>query len=108
MRIQTGITTTVTALYDRLAHALVRVKGVEREAHFHVIVPEHDSETAALFAEAVQANSNLEMDWMWLYTRVNGSAERRYCLQKMLEINPANEWARQEPGVTPASRLRRR
>jgi hypothetical protein len=57
-------------------------------------VPERDDEAAALFAQAVQENSNLEMDWLWLASRVTGTYERGYCLRKALAINPSSELAR--------------
>jgi hypothetical protein len=57
---------------------------------------ESDAAAAALFAEAVAANSNLELDWLWLYSRMTGAYERGYCLRKALAINPASELARRE------------
>lgn len=106
MLIQTGIVKTMTGLYGRLARALVGGRDIAQAGRLEVIVPERDQHAAALFRESVQADSNLEMDWMWLYTRVSGSTERRYCLQKMLEINPSNTLARREFGGTRASRIR--
>ena len=50
---------------------------------------------AALFATAVRDNSNLEMDWLWLATQVTHAAERRYCLERALYINPHSDAARQ-------------
>jgi len=46
---------------------------------------------SALFSQAVQDNSNLEMDWLWLATQVSRDTERRYCLERAFYINPANE-----------------
>lgn len=48
----------------------------------------------ALFAEAVQADSNLELDWLWLAERVRDAEQRRYCYAKVLHINPGSELAR--------------
>lgn len=57
---------------------------------------EGDPAAAALFAEAVRANSNLELDWLWLASRVTGDFERDFCLRKALQINPDSELARRE------------
>jgi hypothetical protein len=46
-----------------------------------------------LFASAVEEGSNLEMDWLWLATKVTAANERRYCLLRALAINPASEIA---------------
>lgn len=71
---------------------------------------EDDAAAAALFAEAVRANSNLELDWLWLSTKMHGSFERDYCLRKALQINPSSELARRElvaleVGGQPATRI---
>ncbi|HMQ31400.1 MAG TPA: hypothetical protein PKD53_11775 [Chloroflexaceae bacterium] len=50
-------------------------------------------DNGALFAEAVRANSNLELDWLWLAARVRDEEQRRFCYQKALHINPACEEA---------------
>jgi len=49
-----------------------------------------------LLASAVEDGSNLEMDWLWLATKVPAGNERRYCLLRALAINPASEIARRE------------
>src|SRR4051794_1179218 len=49
-----------------------------------------------LLAAAVEDGSNLEMDWLWLATKVEAGNERRYCLLRALAINPASEIARRE------------
>ena len=49
-----------------------------------------------LFVQALRDDSNLEMDWLWLYTQVSSTAERRYCLDRALAINPDSEMARAE------------
>jgi hypothetical protein len=46
-----------------------------------------------LFLQEVQENSNREMDWLWLATRVGRDAQRRYCLQRALAINPESHLA---------------
>jgi hypothetical protein len=49
-----------------------------------------------LLASAMEDGSNLEMEWLWLATKVADSHERRYCLLRALAINPASEIARRE------------
>ncbi len=65
---------------------------------------------SALFLQAVQNDSNLEMDWWWLIQRVSSQAERVYCLEKILHINPTNKTAQRElnalqskPAIAPAT-----
>ena len=48
------------------------------------------SKPSEIFQQAVTENSNLEMDWLWFAQRVESEAERRYCLEKALYINPKN------------------
>ena len=47
-----------------------------------------------LFSQAVREDSNLEMDWLWLATRVGSSAQRRYALGRALRINPHSAMAK--------------
>ena len=47
-----------------------------------------------LFAEALHGNSNLELDWLWYAANMTRDIERRYCLQRALEINPHSSLAR--------------
>jgi hypothetical protein len=47
-----------------------------------------------LFAAAFCANSNVEMDWLWLAAQVTNHVEREYCLYKALYINPQSTAAR--------------
>lgn len=54
------------------------------------------SNPSALFLQAVQQDSNLEMDWWWLIQRIGSPAERAYCLEKILHINPTNRVAQRE------------
>lgn len=49
---------------------------------------------AHLFTQALQEDSNLEMDWLWYAANMVGSAERRYCLNRALAINPHSSLAR--------------
>ncbi len=41
-----------------------------------------------LFIQAIDDDSNLEMDWLWLATKVTSNSQRQYCLQRALHINP--------------------
>lgn len=54
------------------------------------------SNPSALFLQAVQQDSNLEMDWWWVIQQVSSQAERAYCLEKILHINPTNKVAQRE------------
>jgi hypothetical protein len=47
-----------------------------------------------LFVQALHENSNLEMDWLWYAANMIGDAERRYCLNRALTINPQSSLAR--------------
>lgn len=47
-----------------------------------------------LFVQALHENSNLEMDWLWYAANMRGDAERRYCLNRALAINPHSSLAR--------------
>lgn len=58
----------------------------------HAPAPGEDD--AALFAAAVAADSNRELDWLWLATRVGEHEQRRFCYEKALYINPHCEAAR--------------
>jgi hypothetical protein len=46
-----------------------------------------------LLEQVVQADERNEMAWIWLASAVNTVAERRACLERVLEINPRNERA---------------
>jgi hypothetical protein len=49
---------------------------------------------AHLFTQALNEDSNLEMDWLWYAAHMVGDAERRYCLNRALAINPHSGLAR--------------
>ncbi len=53
-----------------------------------------DTQATCLFNEAVRDGWNLEMDWLWLATRVSSYHQRRYALEQALLINPRSETAR--------------
>jgi hypothetical protein len=46
-----------------------------------------------LLAQALHEDSNLEMDWLWYAANMRSVAERRYCLQRALTINPHSDLA---------------
>ncbi len=54
-----------------------------------------DKEANDLFNEAVQLGWNLEMDWLWLATKVTRFSQRYYCLEQALIINPESQLAKQ-------------
>jgi hypothetical protein len=47
-----------------------------------------------LFCQAVQENWNYESEWLWLARRVALPAQRRYCYEKALYINPGSKAAK--------------
>jgi tetratricopeptide (TPR) repeat protein len=47
-----------------------------------------------ILKEILQENPGDEQAWLWLYACVDKVQEKRYCLQKALEINPDNQPAR--------------
>ncbi len=57
----------------------------------------------SFFAQALRDDSNLEMDWLWLATKVRTDGQRSYCLRWALRINPRSALAMR--GI---ARLRRR
>jgi hypothetical protein len=56
-----------------------------------------------LFAQALRDDSQLAMDWLWLCSQVSSVAEKRYCLDRALAINPHSEIARSERAKLPRS-----
>jgi hypothetical protein len=49
-----------------------------------------------VFVQALRDDSNQELDWLWTYVQVTGEAQRRYCLERALAINPKSEMALRE------------
>jgi hypothetical protein len=66
------------------------VLGPEADSAAALVSAVDEAASAALFAQALYDDSNLELDWHWLATQVTRTVERRYCLQKALYINPHN------------------
>jgi hypothetical protein len=50
----------------------------------------------SLFASAVRAGADMQMDWMSLYAHMTGPFERLYCIEKALAHNPGSEAARHQ------------
>lgn len=48
-----------------------------------------------LLEDVVEQDPGSEMGWLWLASCVNTAAERRACLQHVLEINPNNDRAKE-------------
>ena len=46
-----------------------------------------------LFLQGLREDSNLEMDWLWLASRVSEDGQRRYCFRRALAINPESHLA---------------
>ena len=49
-----------------------------------------------LFATALRANSNLSLDWLWLYMQLSDSGAKQYCLERALDINPLDQFIHDE------------
>jgi hypothetical protein len=47
-----------------------------------------------MFAQALHENSNYELDWLWYAAHMISVAERRYCINRALAINPHSSLAR--------------
>jgi len=48
---------------------------------------------ARLLRQAVYLNSAVELDWLWYAGMMSDPAKHRFCLERALEINPANDLA---------------
>lgn len=57
-----------------------------------------------LFMQALQTDSNMEMDWLWLADNVTSDFEREYSLAKALYVNPGSEEARTQLNALRRSR----
>ena len=54
------------------------------------------SQMSGLLAQAFSENSNLELDWLWLFMQLSDEPRRRYCLERALAINPQSAIAHRE------------
>ena len=48
------------------------------------------SSPSAFLREQIQEDSNRERDWLWAASQVTHPEEIRYCLERVLYINPKN------------------
>jgi hypothetical protein len=62
---------------------------------FEVEQKNEASQANLLFNQAVQEGWNLELDWLWLATRVTLKAQQQYCFEQALFINPNSQSAKQ-------------
>jgi hypothetical protein len=53
------------------------------------------AEARNLLSQAVRQDPKNEAAWMWLSGAVEGDQERRYCMEKVLKLNPHNALAQQ-------------
>src|SRR6185295_11071784 len=54
-----------------------------------------------LLGRAVQLEPHSEQAWLWLSGAVDSAAERRYCLERVLAINPHNAAALRGLAILP-------
>lgn len=60
-------------------------------------------EARHLLQQSIRLDSNNEAAWLWLASVARDNKERRFCLEKLLEINPNNDTARKAlEGMGPA------
>jgi hypothetical protein len=84
-RIVAWIQSIVDALLTQAAH-----DSAESAEHLEFAT----ARATHLFAQAIHESSNLEMDWLWYAATMVSDAERRYCLNRALAINPHSSLAR--------------
>jgi hypothetical protein len=63
---------------DKLNQAIQLIKAGNKQA------------ALPLLKQIVQSEPDNEMAWLWLYSCVENLSQKKYCLQKALEINPNN------------------
>jgi beta-lactamase superfamily II metal-dependent hydrolase len=68
---------------DTLRQAVQLIKAGDKQAALPIL------------KNIVQTEPNNEMAWSWLYSCVESVPHKKYCLQKVLEINPNNQKARE-------------
>lgn len=72
-------------------------RSVSRLGSLRAGVPTNDlavlSRPSEGLARAIEANSTLEIDWLWASTQVQRVSEQRYCLRRALAINPESQMA---------------
>jgi len=68
---------------DKLRQAVQLIKTGNKQAAMPIL------------KDIVQTEPNNEMAWLWLYSCVESILHKKHCLQKVLEINPNNQKARE-------------
>lgn len=68
---------------DKLSQAVALIKAGNK------------SSALPILKEIVQENPQDEHAWLWLYSCVEETGQKKYCLKKALEINPHNQHAQQ-------------
>ena len=66
---------------DKLNQAIALIKAGNKPAALPIL------------KELIQANPQDENAWLWLYSCVGEAEQKKFCLQKALEINPGNRQA---------------
>ncbi len=61
------------------------------------------AEAYAVLREAVKLEPNNERAWLWLAGAVPGDDQRRFCLERVLQINPENSAAKRGLSALPAA-----
>jgi hypothetical protein len=61
----------------------------------------------AALTEALQLEPDLEAGWLWLSGVVTDAAERRYCLERVVALNPAHTAAQRGLAKFPADLVAR-
>lgn len=61
-----------------------------------------------ILRSAIEEDSNREQMWLWVADIVDNQQERRYCLQRVLYINPANWQVRREVAAIAKDNRRKR
>jgi hypothetical protein len=62
---------------------------------------------ATLWQRALAEDSNLALDWLWLYTQVESDEQRQFCLQKVRTITGQARWHEQIVHITWAQASKR-
>ncbi len=57
-----------------------------------------------MFAQALKEDSNVELDWLWYAANMTDLAERRYCIERALAINPNSDLAKQALAKLPPAK----
>lgn len=66
--------------------------------------PAAQADPAALFAAAVRAGADAQVDWLWLHAQMTAPFERLYCIEKALTRDPHSPHARRALSLLAESR----